>query len=219
MKIVNSAYMSQGQAVPTKMYHPPKNNYVLMYLFSINTHTFTYQALPKAISCKQYYLWVMANDVLLFFVFKEDMAAVSDLHFLGSRLLNINWGLELLEHTRYAAYHSVGIPHPRGVLATTPKAMETTYEIHVRSKPCIIQHSQAIYHSCCFSSTHRMAPQHPYASFLSIPNHDHHLPNINRCNTVTVHLQNDAPATRCDPSLYYKKKGKIMTLPGAPTKT
>jgi len=134
MKIVNSAYMSQGQAVPSNIYRPPKNNYVLMYLFSINTHTFTYQALPKAISCKQYYLWVMANDVLLFFVFKEDMAAVSDLHFLGSRLLNINWGLELLEHTRYAAYNSVGIPHPLGALATTPKAMETTYE-----NPCPLQ--------------------------------------------------------------------------------
>ena len=79
-------------------------------------------------------------------------------------------------------------------------------KIHVRSKPCIIQHSQAIYHSCCSVSTHRMAPPHRYASFLSIPNHDHHLTKINRCNTVTVHLQNDGPATRCDPSLYYKKK-------------
>jgi len=35
-----------------------------------------------------------------------------------------------------------------------------------------------------------------------------------------VHVQNDAPATRCELSLYYKKKqGKIMTLLGAPTKT
>ena len=93
-------------------------------------------------------------------------------------------------------------------------------KIHVHSKQCIIQHTQAIYHSCCSVSTHRMAPPHRYASFLSIPNHDHHLTKINRCNTVTVHLQNDAPATICDPSLYYKKKqGKIMTLPGAPTKT
>ena len=95
MKIVDSAYMSQGQAVPTKMYHPPKNNYVLMYLFSINTHTFTYPALPKAISCKQYYLWVMANDVLLFFVFKEDVAAVADLCFLGSRLREHQLGPEI----------------------------------------------------------------------------------------------------------------------------
>ena len=79
-------------------------------------------------------------------------------------------------------------------------------KIHDRSKPCIIQHSQAIYHSCCSLSTHRMAPPHRYASFLSIPNHDHHLTKINRCNTVTMHLQNDAPATRCAPSLYYKKK-------------
>jgi len=79
-------------------------------------------------------------------------------------------------------------------------------KIHVHSKQCIIQHSQAIYHSCCSVSTHRMAPPHRYASFLSIPNHDHHLTKINRCNTVTVHVQNDAPATRCELSLYYKKK-------------
>ena len=79
-------------------------------------------------------------------------------------------------------------------------------KIHDRSKPCIIQHSQATHHSCCFSSTHRIAPPHRYASFPSIPNHDHHLPKINRCNTVAVYLQNIAPATRCAPSLYYKKK-------------
>ena len=64
----------------------------------------------------------MPNDVLPFFVYKEDVAAMADLRFLGCGCVNINWGLELLEHTRYAAYNSVGIPHPLGALATTPKA-------------------------------------------------------------------------------------------------
>ena len=76
----------------------------------------------------------MANDVLPFFVYKEDVAAMADLRFLGCGCVNINWGLELLEHTRYAAYNSVGIPHPLDALATTPKALETTYE-----NPCPLQ--------------------------------------------------------------------------------
>jgi len=121
MKIVNSAYMSQGQAVPSKIYRPPKNNeYVLMYLFSINTHTFTYQALPKAISCKQYYSWPMMFSLYLFSkkTWRQWRTCVS----WARGCVNINWGLELLEHTRYAAYNSVGIPHPLGALATTPKA-------------------------------------------------------------------------------------------------
>ncbi|KAG2612519.1 hypothetical protein PVAP13_4KG295810 [Panicum virgatum] len=146
MKIVNSAYMSQGQAVPSKIYRPPKNNYVLMYLFSINTHTFTYPALPKAISCKKYYSWPMMFSLSLFSkkTWRQWRTCIS----WARDCVNINWGLELLEHTTYGAYNSV----------------------------------------------------------------------------VTVHVQNDAPATRCEPSLYYKKKnkkkqGKIMTLPGAPTKT
>jgi len=48
--------------------------------------------------------------------------------------VNINWGLELLEHTTYGAYNSVDIPHPLDALATTPKALETTYE-----NPCPLQ--------------------------------------------------------------------------------
>ena len=132
MKIVNSAYMSQGQAVPSKIYRPPKNNYVLMYLFSINTHTFTYPALPKAISCKQYYSWPMMFSLSLFSkkTWRQCRTCIS----WARGCVNINWGLELLEHTRYAAYNSVGIPHPLGALATTPKAIETTYE-----NPCPLQ--------------------------------------------------------------------------------
>jgi len=128
MKIVNSAYMSQGQAVPSKIYRPPKNNYVLMYLFSINTHTFTYPALPKAISCKQYYSWPMMFSLSLFSkkTWRQWRTCIS----WARDCVNINWGLELLEHTTYGAYNSV----------------------------------------------------------------------------VTVHVQNDAPATRCELSLYYKKK-------------
>jgi len=133
MKIVNSAYMSQGQAVPSKIYRPPKNNYILMYLFSINTHTFTYPALPKAISCKQYYSWPMMFSLSLFSkkTWRQWRTCIS----WARDCVNINWGLELLEHTTYGAYNSV----------------------------------------------------------------------------VTVHVQNDALATRCEPSLYYKKKNKARS--------
>jgi len=37
----------------------------------------------------------MANDVLPFFVFKEDVAAVADLRFLGSRLREHQLGPEI----------------------------------------------------------------------------------------------------------------------------
>ena len=91
-----------------------------------------YPALPKAISCKQYYSWPMMFSLSLFSkkTWRQWRTCIS----WARDCVNINWGLELLEHTTYGAYNSVGIPHPLDALATTPKALETTYE-----NPCPLQ--------------------------------------------------------------------------------
>ena len=221
MKIVNSAYMSQGHAVPSKIYHPTKNNYVPMYLFSINTHTFTCQTFPKTISCKQYYSWPMVFSLSLFTkkTWRQWRTCVS----WAVAAWTSTGAWNYLNTLRMVLTTVLVFPIILMLLLQHLRPWKPPMKIHVHSKQCIIQHSQAIYHSCCSLSTHCMAPPHRYASFPSIPNHDHHLTKINRCNTVTAHVQNDAPATRCELSLYYKKnkkkQGKIMTLPGVPTKT
>lgn len=99
------------------------------------------------------------------------------------------------------------IPHPLGALATTPKIMETTYK-----NPYRLQTMH------CFSSTHRMAPPHRYASFPSIPNQDHHLPKVNRLYSCSASIKTMLQRQYVLPVFIKKKQGKIMAPPRAPTK-